>query len=138
MLAMYKQSVALLSASRTLQRRTICSSRVRYNKQSDSDPTKPNSYKDKTEKDMLYELELADFRPPWVYTGTKLLTYLVVPAIALYAIFIYDFGDREHVFQPPRRWLLKQKESFFTLTPEEQKLIKSAENSPFSKPPPSS
>ncbi|KAK0221741.1 hypothetical protein IW262DRAFT_1460030 [Armillaria fumosa] len=136
MLATYKRSVALFSVSRTLQRRTICSTHVRSNQQ--PDPTKPKPKIEKTEKDMLYELELADFRPPWVYTGTKLLTYLVIPAIALYGIFIYDFGDREHVFQPPRRWLLRQKESFFTLTPEEQKLIKSAENSPFAKPPPSS
>ncbi|KAK0201768.1 hypothetical protein DFS33DRAFT_1018659 [Desarmillaria ectypa] len=136
MLAMYKRPVTLFSASRTLQRRTICSSSVRCNQKSDT--TKPNPQKEKTEKDMLYELELADFRPPWVYTGSKLLTYLVVPAIALYGIFIYDFGDREHVFQPPRRWLLRQKESFFTLTPEEQKLIKSSENSPFAKPPSSS
>ncbi|KAK0504117.1 hypothetical protein EDD18DRAFT_487988 [Armillaria luteobubalina] len=132
MLAMYKRSVALFSVSRSLQRRTICSTHVRSNQQ--SDPIKPKPKIEKTEKDMFYELELADFRPPWVYTGTKLLTYLVVPAIALYGIFIYDFGDREHVFQPPRRWLLRQKESFFTLTPEEEKLIKSAENSPFAKP----
>ncbi|KAG7440815.1 uncharacterized protein BT62DRAFT_561321 [Guyanagaster necrorhizus] len=134
MFATYRQSITLFSVFRTLQRRTICSSHVRCNKQ--THPMKQNPAKQKAEKDMLHELELEDFRPAWVYTGTKLLTYLVVPAIALYGVFIYDFGDQEHVFQPPRRWLLRQKESFFTLTPEEQKLIKSAENSPFSKPPP--
>ncbi|KAK0188077.1 hypothetical protein F5146DRAFT_1141532 [Armillaria mellea] len=133
MLAMYTRSIALFSVSRTLQRRTICSSHVRYNKQ--SDPTPPRPKIEKTEKDMLYELELADF-PPTVGLHRDQAPHL--PSIALYGVFIYDFGDREHVFQPPRRWLLKQKESLFTLTPEEEKLIKSAENSPFTKPPPSS
>ncbi|KAH9969549.1 hypothetical protein BC827DRAFT_1262776 [Russula dissimulans] len=43
--------------------------------------------------------------------------------ILLYAVFFADFGDREHVFMPPRRWLQRQREAFFTITPEERKLI---------------
>jgi len=65
-------------------------------------------------------------------------------AIAAYAVFFHDFGDREHVFQPVRimctqpplmlnwhlevrRWARRQ---FFSLTPEEQRLLSSNEKSP--------
>ncbi|PPQ66268.1 hypothetical protein CVT24_007286 [Panaeolus cyanescens] len=41
-----------------------------------------------------------DFRPPWVYFGTRLISMVIIPGIGLYSVFLYDFGDREHVFQP--------------------------------------
>ncbi|KAF8967052.1 hypothetical protein BDZ97DRAFT_1804940 [Flammula alnicola] len=41
-----------------------------------------------------------DFRPPWVYIGTRLISFAVIPAVGLYSVFFYDFGDHEHVFQP--------------------------------------
>ena len=59
-----------------------------------------------------------DFRPPWVYLGSRLISFLVIPStfsarygmcltsrelrnegVAFYAVFFYDFGDHEHVFQ---------------------------------------
>ncbi|EAU85895.2 pyridoxamine-phosphate oxidase [Coprinopsis cinerea okayama7 len=43
--------------------------------------------------------------------------------IALYTIFVYDWGDHEHVFMPPRRWLARLKQSFFTLSPEEEAML---------------
>ena len=67
--------------------------------------------------------------------------------ILFYAVFFADFGDREHVFMPvrpfcaaawesksslidylasivkPRRWLRRQQDAFFTITPEERKLV---------------
>ncbi|CAA7261408.1 unnamed protein product [Cyclocybe aegerita] len=65
-----------------------------------------------------------DFRPPWVYVGTRLISLAVIPSIAVYSIFFYDFGEREHVFQPVRRWAADSVNSFFTLSPAEEKLLK--------------
>ncbi|KDR82674.1 hypothetical protein GALMADRAFT_220663 [Galerina marginata CBS 339.88] len=41
-----------------------------------------------------------DFRPPWVYVGTRLISFAIIPAVGFYAVFFYDFGNHEHVFQP--------------------------------------
>lgn len=60
-----------------------------------------------------------DFRPPWVYSGSRFLTYTAIPreaipnpsatAIAtltqslvtlLYCAFLADWGEREHIFMP--------------------------------------
>ncbi|KAF9267314.1 hypothetical protein L218DRAFT_894458 [Marasmius fiardii PR-910] len=65
-----------------------------------------------------------DFRPPWVYQTSRLVSYLVIPGIAFYSVLIHDFGDHEHVFQPIRRWVARQKASFFSLSAEEEKLLK--------------
>ncbi|KAI0372173.1 hypothetical protein BV20DRAFT_940394 [Pilatotrama ljubarskyi] len=58
----------------------------------------------------------------WVTTASRISNFLIIPTVLLYAVFYADFGDHEHVFQPPRRWLEAQKASFFSLSPEEQKL----------------
>ncbi|KAI0055600.1 hypothetical protein BV25DRAFT_1779273, partial [Artomyces pyxidatus] len=63
-----------------------------------------------------------DPRPPWVYTASTSLRLVLIPSALLYAIFFADFGDKEHVFMPPRRWLERQKAAFFTLTPDERGL----------------
>ncbi|KAG7088301.1 hypothetical protein E1B28_012311 [Marasmius oreades] len=72
--------------------------------------------------------ETKDFRPSWVYQTSRLVSYLLIPGTALYFILIYDHGDHEHVFQPIRRWVARQKASFFTLSPEEEKLMKSPQS----------
>ncbi|KAI9512371.1 hypothetical protein F5148DRAFT_1162812 [Russula earlei] len=64
-----------------------------------------------------------DPRPPWVYSTSAGLRLILIPSILFYAVFFADFGDREHVFMPPRRWLQRQREAFFTMTPEERKLV---------------
>lgn len=39
----------------------------------------------------------------FLYIFHQFLTNLMkIPAAAIYGIFIYDFGEREHVFQPVR------------------------------------
>ncbi|KAI0354976.1 hypothetical protein OH77DRAFT_1404354 [Trametes cingulata] len=58
----------------------------------------------------------------WVATASRISNFLIIPTVLLYAVFFADFGEHEHVFQPPRRWLEAQKASFFSLSPEEQKL----------------
>ncbi|KAI9443169.1 hypothetical protein H4582DRAFT_2126351 [Lactarius indigo] len=65
----------------------------------------------------------SDPRPPWVYSTSAGLRLILIPGILLYAVFLADFGDREHVFMPPRRWLQRQRDAFFTITPEERKLV---------------
>ncbi|KAI0770291.1 hypothetical protein C8Q74DRAFT_1274554, partial [Fomes fomentarius] len=59
----------------------------------------------------------------WVYPVSRIANFLIVPTAILYAVFFADFGDHEHVFMPPRRWLAAQKAAFFSLSPEEQKLV---------------
>ncbi|KIL67891.1 hypothetical protein M378DRAFT_72800 [Amanita muscaria Koide BX008] len=70
-----------------------------------------------------------DFRPPWVYTFSRLLSYTMIPAAVMYSVLFYDFGDRDHVFQPARRWVAQQKIAFLTLSPEEQQLADTSRKS---------
>ncbi|KAI0720445.1 hypothetical protein C8T65DRAFT_791380 [Cerioporus squamosus] len=58
----------------------------------------------------------------WVYPVSRIANFTIVPTAILYAVFFADFGDHEHVFMPPRRWLEAQKFAFFSLSPEEQRL----------------
>ncbi|KAI0657409.1 hypothetical protein C8Q70DRAFT_1004565, partial [Cubamyces menziesii] len=58
----------------------------------------------------------------WVSRASRISNFMIIPAVILYAVFVADFGDHEHVFQPPRRWLAAQKAAFFSLSPEEQQL----------------
>ncbi|KAH9922799.1 uncharacterized protein BXZ73DRAFT_104033 [Epithele typhae] len=58
----------------------------------------------------------------WVRRVSRIGNFVLVPSIILYAVFVHDFGDYEHVFSPPRRWLQSQTAAFYTLSPEEQKL----------------
>jgi len=55
----------------------------------------------------------SDPRPPWVYSTSAGLRLILIPSILFYAVFFADFGEREHVFMPPRRWLQRQREAFF-------------------------
>ncbi|KAF5360946.1 hypothetical protein D9756_004805 [Leucocoprinus leucothites] len=71
--------------------------------------------------------EAIDFRPPWVYVGSRLLTFTIIPGIVFYSVFIYDFGERDHVFQPVRRWALEQKAAFLTLSPDEERILNANE-----------
>ncbi|KAG2134282.1 hypothetical protein BD769DRAFT_1444189 [Suillus cothurnatus] len=66
-----------------------------------------------------------DFRPPWVYSASHILTYTLIPTAIVYCVFLADWGEREHVFSPVRRWTTKYKESFLSLSPDEASLIES-------------
>ncbi|KIM43313.1 hypothetical protein M413DRAFT_26467 [Hebeloma cylindrosporum] len=70
-----------------------------------------------------------DPRPPWVYVGTRLISMAVIPAVGVYSVFFYDFGDRDHAFQPIRRWAAQQVNKFFTLSPAEEKLLEQVKSS---------
>ncbi|KZP33455.1 hypothetical protein FIBSPDRAFT_924460 [Athelia psychrophila] len=85
----------------------------------------PKIQPDKIEKPSI-DVEQGDFRPPWFFSAANILTYTTIPLVGLYCVFLADWGDRgEHVFMPPRRWLERQKASFFSLSPAEEQLAKS-------------
>ncbi|KAF5382763.1 hypothetical protein D9615_002799 [Tricholomella constricta] len=64
-----------------------------------------------------------DFRPPWFYTLARVLSWTLIPATVFYGVFMYDFGEHEHVFQPARRWAERQKAGFLTLSADEKKIV---------------
>jgi len=64
-----------------------------------------------------------DFRPPWVYACSRLIIYGIIPVVGFYSIFMYDFGEHEHVFQPARRWGANIRNKFFTLSAAEERLL---------------
>ncbi|KIK93733.1 hypothetical protein PAXRUDRAFT_828672 [Paxillus rubicundulus Ve08.2h10] len=64
-----------------------------------------------------------DFRPRWVYSASSFLTYTTIPVALLYCVFLADWGDRDHVFMPLRRWMLQHKQSILSLSPEEVALV---------------
>ncbi|KAJ6585144.1 hypothetical protein B0H19DRAFT_1250032 [Mycena capillaripes] len=65
-----------------------------------------------------------DFRSPWLFKAVGVGNFIIIPVVGIYAAFYWDWGDdeREHVMQPARRWLKRQKEAFFRLSPPEQEL----------------
>ncbi|KAF8555727.1 hypothetical protein OG21DRAFT_821300 [Imleria badia] len=65
-----------------------------------------------------------DFRPPWVYSGSRFLTYTTIPLTLLYCAFLADWGEREHIFMPLRRWVSQYKQSILSLSPEEAALVR--------------
>jgi len=73
-----------------------------------------------------------DPRPSWVFPLSRIANYVVIPATLLYAVFFADFGEREHVFMPARRWFDTQKAAFFNLSEAEREIAgvtKDASNS---------
>ncbi|KAJ3997312.1 hypothetical protein F5050DRAFT_1753282 [Lentinula boryana] len=66
-----------------------------------------------------------DFRPAWLYTFARVASNISIFGIMTYAVFFYDFGNDEHVFQPVRRWVSRQKSTLFALSPDEEKFVES-------------
>ncbi|KAJ7134762.1 hypothetical protein C8R44DRAFT_434821 [Mycena epipterygia] len=65
-----------------------------------------------------------DFRRPWLFKAVGVGNFVIIPVVGIYGAFYWDWGDdgREHVMQPARRWLERQKNAFFRLSPPEQEL----------------
>ncbi|OSX59864.1 hypothetical protein POSPLADRAFT_1092014, partial [Postia placenta MAD-698-R-SB12] len=63
-----------------------------------------------------------DPRPSWVFPLSRFANYVVIPGTLLYAVFFADFGEKEHVFMPARRWLDRQKAAFFSLSDAEREI----------------
>ncbi|KAI6030948.1 hypothetical protein F5J12DRAFT_804134 [Pisolithus orientalis] len=84
--------------------------------------TKHDSRKSPFSRQEIEDDTMQDFRPPWVYRASGFLIYTMIPVAILYCVFVADYGDREHVFSPVRRWAQGHTESFLSLTPEETAL----------------
>ncbi|KAF8610272.1 hypothetical protein BDV93DRAFT_517421 [Ceratobasidium sp. AG-I] len=57
---------------------------------------------------------------PKFHRYVAIVSYGCVGIISVYNIFFADYGEKEHVFSPARRWLDRQKSAFWTLSPTEQ------------------
>ncbi|KZT23465.1 hypothetical protein NEOLEDRAFT_1136526 [Neolentinus lepideus HHB14362 ss-1] len=51
------------------------------------------------------------------------LRAVLIPGAVVYSVFYADWGEGDHVFMPPRKWLEEQKAAFFNLSPEERQLV---------------
>ncbi|KAJ7785569.1 hypothetical protein B0H14DRAFT_2958121 [Mycena olivaceomarginata] len=64
-----------------------------------------------------------DFRNPWFFKAVGVGNFIIIPVVGIYAAFFWDWDDdRDHVMKPARRWLQRQKDAFFRLSPPEQEL----------------
>ncbi|KAG1786615.1 uncharacterized protein HD556DRAFT_1414373 [Suillus plorans] len=88
---------------------------------------KPQVIRPTPSQNQSAEQDDGDFRPPWVYSASHILTYTLIPTAILYCVFLADWGEREHVFSPVRRWTTKYKESFLSLSPDEASLIEESQ-----------
>ncbi|EPQ54584.1 hypothetical protein GLOTRDRAFT_111327 [Gloeophyllum trabeum ATCC 11539] len=62
-------------------------------------------------------------KAPWWHRAAFWLRVTLVPGFLVYSVFYADWGEGDHVFRPPRKWLEQQKAAFFNLSPEERKLV---------------
>ncbi|CAK5270340.1 unnamed protein product, partial [Mycena citricolor] len=61
-----------------------------------------------------------DFRSPWFFKAVGVGNFIVIPAVGIYALFFWDWGndDRETVVQPARRWLQEKRDAFYGVSSE--------------------
>ncbi|EJD45721.1 hypothetical protein AURDEDRAFT_165170 [Auricularia subglabra TFB-10046 SS5] len=80
----------------------------------------------------MFQNEPASLYPtPRVAKYSRAANWIIIPSVIVYCVFFVDFGDHEHVFSPPRRWLDRQRRAFWSLSPAEQSLAaRSEEASP--------
>ncbi|KZT12062.1 uncharacterized protein LAESUDRAFT_641096 [Laetiporus sulphureus 93-53] len=70
----------------------------------------------------MSKVEPDDPRPPWLFRFSRTANWMLIPTVIVYSVFFGDFGEQEHVFSPPRRWLERQKAAFFSLSDAERKI----------------
>ncbi|KAF7314491.1 ABC transporter ATP-binding protein [Mycena kentingensis (nom. inval.)] len=74
-----------------------------------------------------------EWRRPWLYKVVGMGHFIVIPIVCAYAVFWWDWEDEKrgnHVFMAPRRWLQRQKEAFFSLSPAEKQLANLEDTEP--------
>ncbi|GAA5908447.1 uncharacterized protein JCM6883_005549 [Sporobolomyces salmoneus] len=57
--------------------------------------------------------------------GIQFTAFTLAAGLTAYAVLLYDFGEREHVFMPVRRWFDANTKSFFTLSETERRQVPS-------------
>ncbi|KAH7106902.1 hypothetical protein BKA62DRAFT_685449 [Auriculariales sp. MPI-PUGE-AT-0066] len=71
---------------------------------------------------------LFQYEPDSLYPTPRFAKYsrtahwIVLPSVLFYCLFFVNFGDHEHVFSPPRRWMDRQRAKFWSLSPAELSL----------------
>ncbi|GAA5964017.1 hypothetical protein JCM3765_007841 [Sporobolomyces pararoseus] len=60
--------------------------------------------------------------------GIQFTAFTLAAGLTAYAVLFYDFGEREHVFMPVRRWVDENTKSFFTLSERDRQVLNSNSN----------
>ncbi|GAA6013859.1 hypothetical protein JCM11491_000448 [Sporobolomyces phaffii] len=60
--------------------------------------------------------------------GIQFTAFTLAAGLTAYAVLLYDFGEREHVFMPVRRWFDANTKSFFTLSDRDRQVLNSSAN----------
>ncbi|GAA6039818.1 hypothetical protein JCM8097_004237 [Rhodosporidiobolus ruineniae] len=61
--------------------------------------------------------------PTKLSRGLQIASFSFAAALTAYAVLLHDFGPREHVFMPVRRWFDDHTASFFTLSDRDRAVI---------------
>ncbi|KIJ23400.1 hypothetical protein M422DRAFT_276033 [Sphaerobolus stellatus SS14] len=68
----------------------------------------------------IREQQPAISQPGRMATYSKAATFILIPISLFYAVFIQDWGPKDHVFAEPQRWFRRQTKAFWSV-PGEQK-----------------
>ncbi|GAA6015218.1 hypothetical protein JCM10207_003646 [Rhodosporidiobolus poonsookiae] len=55
--------------------------------------------------------------------GLQIGSFAFATALTFYAVLLHDFGEREHVFMPVRRWFDAHTASLFTLSERDRAVL---------------
>ena len=93
----------------------------------------PNHYSDPVPKQVAENSKFLTFRrrllsKPHILSPKfrifRLFTHTVTIGISAFIIFYADFGEKEHIFSPLRRFGKQKLDEYLTLTPEELNELK--------------
>ncbi|GAA5895633.1 hypothetical protein JCM8208_005286 [Rhodotorula glutinis] len=55
--------------------------------------------------------------------ASQIASFAFATGLTAYAVLLYDFGDKEHVFMPVRRFVDRHTASFFTLSAQDRQVL---------------
>ncbi|GAA5982501.1 hypothetical protein JCM10908_006675 [Rhodotorula pacifica] len=61
--------------------------------------------------------------PSRLSRATQIFAFSLATGMTFYAVLLYDFGPREHVFMPLRRWVDDHTASLFTLSDQDRQAL---------------
>ncbi|GAA6051565.1 hypothetical protein JCM3770_003475 [Rhodotorula araucariae] len=62
--------------------------------------------------------------------ASQIASFAFATGLTAYAVLLYDFGDKEHVFMPVRRWVDAHTASLFTLSAQDRQVLSSQKGTP--------
>jgi len=93
-------------------------------------PKTQDSFPNAIESPVLLRSQRAGHRlpiEPWYSRTARISTFVIIPATALYMVFVYDWGPHNHVFSESHRWFERKKNSLWTMSPEEKDMVQRVE-----------